>query len=221
MGTYADGCHGDHSDTKAILVEKPTDSSREVNSSNDFKLAKNEISINFNDTSLLVLAKEDDIEYEKTFYNSSNHADETSESLRNYFHLNNADTKQNPCEEFCAEDASCDEYAFDRFEYRIPTAKQNWSNRLVANSIMVVDRIHNHESGRLLRVLFDSGGDRTMIHRSALPRCVNPMILDKRARMNTLAGTYESGVEVMLKDLRLLEFDKSRNILRSTKGARV
>ena len=51
-----------------------------------------------------------------------------------------------------------------------------------------------------------------MIHRSALPRGVNPMVLDKRARMNTLAGTYESGGEVMLKGLRLPEFDKNRNI---------
>ena len=51
-----------------------------------------------------------------------------------------------------------------------------------------------------------------MIHRSALPRDANPMVLDKRTRMNTLAGTYESGGEVMLKGLRLQEFDKSRNI---------
>ena len=50
-----------------------------------------------------------------------------------------------------------------------------------------------------------------MIHRSALPRGVNPMVLDKRARMNTLAGTYESGGEVMPKGLRLPELDKSRN----------
>ena len=51
-----------------------------------------------------------------------------------------------------------------------------------------------------------------MIHRSALPKGVNPMVLGKRVRMNTLAGSYESGVEVMLKGLHLPEFDKSRNI---------
>ena len=38
------------------------------------------------------------------------------------------------------------------------------------------------------------------------------MVLYKRARMNTLSGTYEFGGEVMLKGLRLPEFDKSRNI---------
>ena len=51
-----------------------------------------------------------------------------------------------------------------------------------------------------------------MIHRSALPRDVNPMVLDKRVRMNTLTGTYESKGDVILKCLRLPEFDKSRNI---------
>ena len=78
---------------------------------------------------------------------------------------------------------------------------------------MVVDRIHNHDYERLLRVSFDSGGERTMIHRSVLPRGVNRMVPDKRARINTLVGTYQSGGEVMLKGLRRLqEFDKSRNI---------
>ena len=81
MGTYSDGCHGGYSDIEAILVERPTDSSREVNSSNDLKLAKNTISINFNDTLLLVLAKQDDIEHDRTFYNSSKHTDEASESM--------------------------------------------------------------------------------------------------------------------------------------------
>ena len=64
---------------------------------------------------------------------------------------------------------------------------------------MVVQNIHNHESGKLLRVLFDMGGDCTGIHRSALPAGVNPMVLDKRAHMNMLAVTYESGGKVVLK----------------------
>lgn len=64
---------------------------------------------------------------------------------------------------------------------------------------------------RLLRVLFDSGDGATMIHRSALPEGVNLMVLDKRTRMNTLAGTHESSGKVMLKGLSLPEFDKSMN----------
>ena len=87
MGTYSDGCHEGHLDTEAILVEKPTDSSREVNSSKDSELAKNDISIKFNDTLLLVLTKEDDIEHDRTFCNSSKHTDETSESLQKLFSL--------------------------------------------------------------------------------------------------------------------------------------
>ena len=135
---------------------------------------------------------------------SHEHADAISEkSLRDYFHLDKAVATPNLCENICPEDNYCDGYAFGKFEYRVPTPKQNWSGRLVATSIMVVDKVHNHESGKLLRVLFDSGGDRTMIHRSTLPKGVNPMVLDKRARMNTLAGIYESDGEVVLKGLHL------------------
>ena len=47
-------------------------------------------------------------------------------------------------------------------------------------SLMVVHHIHNHESPRLLRVIFDSGGARTMIHRRALPNGLNPIRLDKK-----------------------------------------
>ena len=101
----------------------------------------------------------------------------SEKSLRDYFHLDKAVATPNLCEDICAEDNSCDGYAFDKFEYRFPTPKQNWSGRLVATSIMVVDKVHNHESGKLLRVLFDSGGDRTMIHRIALSKGVNPMVL--------------------------------------------
>ena len=51
-----------------------------------------------------------------------------------------------------------------------------------------------------------------MIHRNTLTKGVNPMALDKRACMNTLAGTYKSGGKVLLKNLRLPEFHKSLNI---------
>ena len=50
----------------------------------------------------------------------------------------------------------------------------------IAHSLMVVHKIHNNESPWLLRVLFDSGGARTMIHRRALPNGVNSIQLDKK-----------------------------------------
>ena len=62
----------------------------------------------------------------------------------------------------------------------------------IAYSLMVVYNINNHESPRLLCVLFDSGEARTMIHRRAMPNGVNTMRLDKKMRMTTISEVYES-----------------------------
>ena len=80
----------------------------------------------------------------------------------------------------------------------------------LSNSLMLVHNIYNHESPRLLCVLFDSVGARTMIHRRALPNGVNTMWLDKKMRMTTVAGFYESVGEVLLQNIRLPELDKNR-----------
>ena len=132
--------------------------------------------------------------------------------LQKDFHVNNTVVTCKLHENLFQNDIPSNSYAYDSFEYIVPTPKQIIGDRLVATSIMVVENIHCHGSGKLLRVCFDSGGDRTMIHMNALPKGVNHMTLDKRACMNTLAGTYGSGGEVLLKNLRLPEFDKSQNI---------
>ena len=62
----------------------------------------------------------------------------------------------------------------------------------------------------MLRVLFDSGGTKTMIHRRALPPGVNPMTLTERQTMSTLAGIYESGGKVMMSKVRLPELNKNQ-----------
>ena len=86
----------------------------------------------------------------------------------------------------------------------------------ITHSLMVVYKIRNHESPRLLRVIFDSGGARTMIHRRSLPNVVNPMRLDKKMRMTTVAGFYESGGEVSLQNIRLPDLDKGRIVNNQT-----
>ena len=55
-----------------------------------------------------------------------------------------------------------------------------------------------------------------MIHRRALPNGVNPMRLDKKMRMTTVAGVYESGVKVSLQNIRLPELDKNRIVNNQT-----
>ena len=220
MGNYSDGDHEDHDRVKAVMAREPADTSESENiSHNEIKLAKH-VSNNFIENSTLLLAKNDKSFCDQNVNHNLSNLDSSheqtgeipGESKRDHFHSDKAVATPVLRENFCAEDEPCESFAFEKFQYTIPTPKQVISDRLVATSIMVVQNIHNHESGKLLRVLFDTGGDRTMINRSALPRGVNPMALDKKARMVTLAGTYESGGEVMLKGLRLPEFDKSRNI---------
>ena len=81
---------------------------------------------------------------------------------------------------------------------------------------MVVQKIHNHESPRLLPVILYSGGARNMTHRRSLPNGVNTIRLDKKMRMNTISGVYESGGEVLLQNIRLTELDKNRIVNNQT-----
>ena len=82
-------------------------------------------------------------------------------------------------------------YEFEPITYDIPVHKQIRTEppaNLMAVLVMVVGKIHNHTSKKMLRVLFDSGGMKTMIHRRALPPGVNPMTLNECQTMSTLAG---------------------------------
>ena len=85
-------------------------------------------------------------------------------------------------------------YNFEPLAYQVPVPKAEppKNSRLMATSTMVVKSIQNHASQKLLRVLFDSGGTKTMIHRQALPAGVNPMLLKDKEEMTTLAGVYQS-----------------------------
>ena len=55
-----------------------------------------------------------------------------------------------------------------------------------------------------------------MVHRRALPNGVNPMRLDKKMRMTTVAGVYESGGELSLQNIRLPELEKNRIVNNQT-----
>ena len=92
----------------------------------------------------------------------------------------------------------------------IPKTSVPINEGAIDHSLMVVQNIHNNESPRLLCVLFDSGGERTMIHRRSLHNGVNPIRLDKKTRMTAVSGVYDSGGEVMLQNIRLPELDKKK-----------
>lgn len=79
------------------------------------------------------------------------------------------------------------------------------------SSLMLVKEIGHQESDRILRVLFDSGGSHTLIHRSVLPIKARLM----QAEMNscaTAAGTFQVKDKVRLRKCFLPEFDKTKRI---------
>ena len=79
-------------------------------------------------------------------------------------------------------------------------------------TIADVDTINSIRSRRLLRVLFDSGSMKTMIHKRALPRGTVPKPLANEKKLTTLAGKLTTREMVTLRDFRLPEFDKNRSV---------
>ncbi len=77
---------------------------------------------------------------------------------------------------------------------------------------MVTGTISLVKSRTLLKVLLDSGFTMTMINKKSLPRNCKPCKIASSRQINTLAGTYTSFEVVIMRNLRLPEFDKSRNI---------
>ena len=67
-------------------------------------------------------------------------------------------------------------------------------------------------SRKLLRVMLDSGSMGCLIKRSALPKGIVPQELSKTKNFNTLAGKLSAYEKVVLRDVRLPEFDKNRRI---------
>ena len=79
-------------------------------------------------------------------------------------------------------------------------------------TICTVDTIGAVHSRKILRVLLDSGSHRTLIKKSVLPHNIIPKKMDNNQKLQTLAGTLEVAEVVKLRDVRLPEFDKNRQI---------
>ena len=77
---------------------------------------------------------------------------------------------------------------------------------------MVTGTISLVKSRTLLKVLLDSGSTITMINKKCLPRHCKPCKITSSRQINTLAGTYTSSEVVVMRNLRLPEFNKSRNV---------
>lgn len=81
----------------------------------------------------------------------------------------------------------------------------------MACGVMIAKCVQGKTCSRLFRVLFDSGGSKSMIHRRVLPQ--GARIDQGEVKMfNTLAGAYASKGSVRLEGMRLPAFDKNRVI---------
>jgi hypothetical protein len=79
-------------------------------------------------------------------------------------------------------------------------------------TIMVVDTISAVKSRRLLKVLLDSGSTTTLINKKCLPKNCKTRKTAKDRMVNTLAGSYNTSEMVVMRNLRLPELDKNRNV---------
>jgi hypothetical protein len=91
----------------------------------------------------------------------------------------------------------------------VPVAKTvNVTNPdLVPPTLMVVRKIQNRESGKLLRVLFDSGGSHCVMNMSVLPvgTTTHP-VNNGDQNCQTIAANFRSTETVNLRDCMLPEF---------------
>ena len=101
--------------------------------------------------------------------------------------------------------------------YMIPTPKgatpRNQS--LTPITIAMVKSIGTLKSRVLLKCLLDTGSSTTMIHRRALPKKIMPVPLKRSKTVTTLAGQMTASDMVILRDIRLPEFDKNRSIAKT------
>jgi hypothetical protein len=102
----------------------------------------------------------------------------------------------------------------DWVEYNIPVPKQQPKANLdlVPSSLLVARTINGKPSLRLLKVLFDSGGTKTLFNRRCLPTGATPYTLDTPAIGTTAAGAFKSTTGVRLEDCVLPEFSRSKKI---------
>jgi hypothetical protein len=77
---------------------------------------------------------------------------------------------------------------------------------------MVVGTISSVKSRIFLEVLLDSGSTTTMINRKFHPRNCQACKISNSRKISTLAGSYTSSEMVILRNLRLPELDKNRNV---------
>jgi hypothetical protein len=90
--------------------------------------------------------------------------------------------------------------------------KKNVPQNLTPVTIMVVDTISSGRSRRLLKIILDSGSPATLVNKKCLPKKCRPCQISQSRIVNTLTGSYQLSATVRMRNLRLPELDKNRNV---------
>ena len=147
--------------------------------------------------------------------NASDMSVDSFDSSSDYMSVDSLDTDLDDLSTHSALDD--DEYALSTECYNVdehvryssylgPKAKRT----LTPITILICDTIGVKKSRRLLRVLFDSGSMKTLIHRDVLPEGASTKRLGSNRGVSTLAGKFHPKEMVYMRDIRLPEFDKNR-----------
>jgi hypothetical protein len=84
------------------------------------------------------------------------------------------------------------------------------ASTLTPTSIRVVNTMSSVRSRILLKVLFDPGSTSTLISCKCLPRHCKPCAITNKCQIHTLVGTCAAKEMVVMRKIRLPEFNKKR-----------
>jgi Retroviral aspartyl protease len=90
--------------------------------------------------------------------------------------------------------------------------------RLRSVGLIRVDKIHNASSGKILKVLFDTGSDKTLINMHALPKQAVPAKDKNPSNITGLHNTKPLDRYVMLEGIQFPEFAPTSKVAKAIKA---
>jgi hypothetical protein len=100
----------------------------------------------------------------------------------------------------------------DGSDKEVDKPKRNVPQNHTPVMIMVVDTISSVRSRRLLKILLDSGSTTTLFNKKCFPKKCRQCKISQSRMVNTLAESYQLSAMVVMRNLRLPELDKNRNV---------
>ena len=83
---------------------------------------------------------------------------------------------------------------------------------MIPSSLLIAHQVQDQAFARPLKALFDSGSNISLLNASCLPAKVQPDSLPTTQQGITAAGIFESKHTVIMRELVLPEFTKTKNI---------